>query len=324
MKGGDIPIFRLAIWGHVWDKSTENRDVPFWYDSVVRRAKEGPLIGAHMSIAGGIHHAFEHGERAGCRTMQIFLKNSNQWKAKPLTDEDAALYREARMRTAIHPVVAHSSYLINLASPDPALYERSLNALLEELQRANCLGVPFVIIHPGAHMGAGERAGIGRIADALNRVFGMVEPPVGVLLENTAGQGTTLGHNFQQLALILDRIRESNRMGVCLDTCHLFAAGYDIRTEELYRKTVGEFDRLVGIERIGAFHVNDCKRELGSRIDRHSHIGRGFIGLQGFRCLMNDRRFSHTPKILETPKGKDLKEDRMNLRTLRRLAVPDP
>lgn len=252
--------------------------------------------------------------------MQIFLKNSNQWKAKPLTGEDAALYQEAQVRTAIHPVVAHSSYLINLASPDPTLYEKSFDALREELQRANCLGVPFVIIHPGAHMGAGEQAGISRIAGALNRVLDRVEPPVGILLENTAGQGTTLGHNFQQLALILDRIRESNRVGACLDTCHLFAAGYDIRTEERYRKTMREFDRLVGIERIHVFHVNDCKRELGSRIDRHMHIGRGFIGIQGFRCLINDRRFSHTPKILETPKGKDLKEDRMNLRTLRRLA----
>lgn len=285
----------------------------------MKPASAGPLIGAHMSIAGGIHRAFERGERAGCRTMQIFLKNTNQWRAKPLTDDDAALYREARMRSAIDPVVAHSSYLINLASPDSALYEMSLSALREELQRANCLGVPFVTVHPGAHMGAGEQAGIARIRDALNQLLDGVEPPVGILLENAAGQGTALGHRFEQLALILDGVRESRRAGVCLDTCHLFAAGYDIRTEEGYREVIEEFDRLAGIERICVFHVNDCRRELGSRIDRHAHIGKGFIGLQGFRSLINDRRFSHIPKILETPKRKDLKEDRMNLRTLRRL-----
>ncbi len=285
----------------------------------MRRISQGPLIGAHMSIAGGIHRAFEHGERAGCRTIQIFLKNNTQWKTKPLTDRDAALYHEARVKTAIQPVVAHGSYLINVASPEASLYQRSSGALAQELQRAAFLGVPFLIMHPGAHMGAGEQAGICRIADALNRVLDLVEPPVGILLENTAGQGTALGHRFEQLASILDHIRQSTRVGVCLDTCHLFAAGYDIRTDEGYRQIMSHFDRLIGVGKIRAFHVNDCKRELGSHIDRHTHIGKGTIGLQGFRSLINDCRFSRVPKILETPKGKDLKEDRMNLRTLRRL-----
>jgi deoxyribonuclease-4 len=289
----------------------------------MKRINDGPLVGAHMSIAGGIHRAFDQGERAGCRTIQIFLKNNTQWRTKPLTGEDALLFRLAREKSAIQPVVAHSCYLINAGSPDAALSQKSLSALTQELQRAAFLEIPFLIMHPGAHMGAGEEAGICRVADTLNRVLDLVEPPVGILLENTAGQGTALGHSFEQLASILDRIHQSARVGVCLDTCHLFAAGYDIRTEEGYRQTIRDFDRLIGIEKIRAFHVNDCKRELGSRIDRHTHIGKGFIGIQGFRPLINDRRFSQIPKILETPKGKDLREDRMNLRTLRRLVAQD-
>lgn len=277
------------------------------------------LIGAHMSIAGGIHKAFEHGIRAGCRTLQIFLKNSNQWQGKILTDDDRRMYREAQKESGIAPVVAHISYLINLASPDPALYKKSLEAFIEEMRRANFLGVPCVILHPGSHMGAGPDEGVARVAHALNRALDRVEPPVRILLENTAGQGNGLGHRFEELAAILDEIRDGGRVGICLDTCHAFAAGYDIRTERRYRQTMREFNRLIGVERIGAFHVNDCKRELGSRVDRHTHIGQGTIGLEAFRCLVTDRRFARIPKILETPKGPDLKEDLMNLATLRAL-----
>ena len=280
-----------------------------------------PLLGAHMSIAGGIHNAFSHGERAGCRTLQIFLKNANQWKGRWLTEEDRSLYIEAQKRSSIGPVMAHNSYLINLASPDPFLYERSLEAFMEEMGRANFLGVPHVVLHPGAHMGAGENQGIARVAAAINRAVTQVPPPVVILLENTAGLGTCLGHRFEQAA-ILDRVRHPERIGVCLDTCHLFAAGYDIRSEAGYRKTILEFDRLLGVERIRAFHVNDCKRELGARVDRHAHIGKGFIGLEAFRCLVNDRRFARVPKILETPKGKDLREDLINLAVLRSLQKP--
>jgi deoxyribonuclease-4 len=277
------------------------------------------LAGAHMSIAGGIHNAFAHGERAGCRTLQIFLKNSNQWRARELTEEDRELYRQAERRSRIAPVVAHASYLINLASPVEDLRARSLAALAEELHRANFLGVPWVVLHPGAHMGAGYEAGIERVAAALNLALELVDGPAGVLLENTAGQGSCLGHRFEHLAAIGERIREADRIGVCFDTCHAFAAGYDIRTRAGFLATMREFDRLVGVGRIRAFHVNDCKRELGCRVDRHAHIGKGHIGLEAFRSLVNDRRFARVPKILETPKGKDLAEDRMNLATLRRL-----
>ncbi len=277
-------------------------------------------MGAHMSIAGGIHRAFDRGRDAGCRTIQVFLKNSTQWRARQLVEEDRLLYRAAQVRTGIGPVVAHNSYLINLASPEPRLHSKSLGAFIEEMERARFLGIPHVVLHPGSHMGDGERRAIPRLARALNRALSTVGPPVGVLLENTAGQGTSIGHRIEHLAAILERIRQSDRVGICIDTCHTFAAGYDIRTAEGYEATMCEIDSCIGLERIRAFHLNDCKRDLGSRVDRHTHIGRGRIGLDAFRFLVNDRRFMDIPKILETPKGKSLREDRMNLATLRRLA----
>ena len=273
-----------------------------------------------MSIAGGIYRALERGKDAGCRTIQIFLKNSTQWQGKPLHEEDRVRYLEVRKRMGIHPVVAHNSYLINLASPDPDLYRKSLGAFVEEMKRARFLGIGCVILHPGAHMGDGEDRGLARVAAALDCALDQVEPPVRILLENTAGQGTCLGHRFEHLATILGSLREERRVGICLDTCHTFAAGYDIRASESYRKSMRELDRLVGIERVGVIHVNDSKGKLGCRVDRHAHIGKGFIGLDGFRCLVNDRRFFHVPMILETPKGEDLALDRRNLATLRRLA----
>jgi len=277
------------------------------------------LIGAHMSIAGGIHRAFERGLETGCRTMQIFLKNSNQWRGKALTDEERLKYALAKQESGIEPVLAHSSYLINLASPEPALFRRSLEAFVDELARANNLGVPALILHPGAHRGAGEAAGIAAVAAALDEALDRVPPPVCVLLENTAGQGSCLGHRFEQLAAILDLVRAGDRVGFCLDTCHAFAAGYDLRTAAGYRRMLREFDGRIGIDRIRAFHVNDCRKPLGSRVDRHTHIGRGEIGLEAFRCLINDRRFARVPKILETPKGDDAALDLMNLATLRGL-----
>lgn len=273
------------------------------------------LLGAHVSIAGGVHKAFERGKRLRCNAIQIFLKNSNQWKAKPLTMPDRVLFREAQHDSAIKVVLAHDSYLINLSSPDRELRQKSLNAFVEEMERANFLGVPYLVLHPGAHMGAGISAGISRVAKALRRALDKVNPPIQILLENTAGQGSCLGHRFEHLADILEQI-DSDRAGVCLDTCHLFAAGYDIRTRETYAETVREFDRQIGLRRIIAFHVNDSKKGLGSRVDRHTHIGQGFIGLDAFRFLINDERFSSIPKILETPKGPDIDEDLMNLATL--------
>jgi deoxyribonuclease IV len=277
------------------------------------------LAGAHMSIAGGMHRAFERGLKAGCRTIQVFLKNSNQWKAKPLTEQDRELFRDAQKQSGIRPVMAHDSYLINLASPDKSLWKKSIDAFIEEMERANFLGIPYLIMHPGAHVGAGVEAGIARISDALKRALEIVEPPVAVLLENTAGQGSSIGCSFEHLAAIIEKIPDSNRVGVCLDTCHLFAAGYDIRTEKGYETTMRDFDRLVGVRKIRAFHVNDSKKDLGSHVDRHAHIGEGCIGLEGFRRLINDRRFARIPKILETPKGPDLAEDIMNLTILKKL-----
>jgi deoxyribonuclease IV len=277
------------------------------------------LAGAHMSIAGGVHRAFERGLKAGCRTMQIFLKNSNQWKAKPLTEEDRALFQTAEKQSGIGPVMAHDSYLINLASPDKSLQRKSIEAFIEEMNRANFLGIPYLILHPGSHVGSGIEEGIERIADALKYALDAVAPPVSLVLENTAGQGSSLGHCFEHLAAIMEKIPYQDRVGVCLDTCHLFAAGYDIRTPESYNATMRDFDRLIGVKKIRVFHVNDSKKELGSRVDRHAHIGKGFIGLEAFRSLVNDRRFARIPKIIETPKGPDLKEDIVNLATLHSL-----
>jgi deoxyribonuclease-4 len=279
----------------------------------------GLLAGAHMSIAGGLHKAFDRGLQVHCNTIQIFLKNSNQWKAKALTEEDRRLVREAQRRSGISPVLAHDSYLINLASPDPTLYKKSLDAFVGEMERANLLGVPYLVLHPGAHTGDGAGAGIQRVAKALNLALKQAPPPITLLLENTAGQGSSLGSRFEELAAILDRITEEDRVGFCLDTCHAFAAGYDMRTEDGYDRTMREFDRLIGIEKIRAFHVNDSKKDLGSRVDRHCHIGKGFLGLAAFRLLVNDARFAEIPKILETPKGEGDREDRRNLATIRRL-----
>jgi deoxyribonuclease-4 len=277
------------------------------------------LAGAHMSIAGGIYRAFERGTRANCRTIQVFLKNSNRWEAKPLTDQDQVLFRQAQSTHQIHPILAHDSYLINLASPNDRLYLKSIKAFIEELKRAAFLGIPYLVLHPGAHTGSGVEAGLSRVVNALNQAMNAVAPSVTILLENTAGQGSCLGYRFEHLADILERIDDSERVGICLDTCHLFAAGYDIRTEKDYRSTIRKFDRIVGIDNIRAFHVNDSRKDLGSRVDRHCHIGQGFMGLEAFRCLVNDRRFTKIPKILETPKGPDLEEDRMNLATLESL-----
>jgi len=282
------------------------------------------LAGAHVSIAGGMHMAFERGARLRCRAIQIFLKNSNQWKAKLLTDDDRALFQEAQKKSAIQSVLAHDSYLINLASPEPGLRRKSFGAFVEEMQRANFLGVRYLVLHPGAHRGAGVAAGVSQVAKALTRALELVGPPVKILLENTAGQGSCLGHRFEHLAAILEKIRNPDRAGVCLDTCHLFAAGYEIRTEEGYTETIREFDRLIGVERVLAFHVNDSKKEFGCRVDRHFHIGQGFIGLNAFRFLVNDRRFAAVPKILETPKGPGIEEDLMNLSTLHSLVGIGP
>ena len=283
-----------------------------------------PLLGAHMSIAGGYYRAVEHAQAAGCEVVQLFTKNNNQWRAKPITDEQAELFRAKLEETGVTLPMAHSSYLINLASPDETLWQKSVDALVVEMQRGEQLGLHGVVLHPGAHTTATEEEGLANIIRALDQMHADVgELDCRCLLETTAGQGSNLGWRFEQLAAILNGVRETQRLGVCVDTCHIFAAGYPLETPDEYDQTMQEFHRLVGIDRIAAFHLNDSKRELGSRVDRHEHIGRGELGLEPFRHLMNDRRFAAVPMYLETPKGTQEDEDwdRINLRTLRELRV---
>lgn len=280
------------------------------------------LLGAHMSIAGGVDLAPLRGQQVGCRTIQLFTKSSNQWRARSLPSEEIDRFRANLQATAIAPAVAHGAYLINLASTDPALHQRSMAACLEELERAEALGIPYLVIHPGAHMGAGEEAGLRQVANSLRELLKRTKGcRVQAVLETTAGQGTALGYRFEQIALLLDQIGLPERTGVCLDTCHLFAAGYDIRTLDDYHGVLRVFDQVVGIPFLRVIHVNDCKKELGCRVDRHEHIGKGTIGLEAFRCLVTDPRLRGIPMIIETPKDGDfVTADRRNLETLRGLA----
>jgi deoxyribonuclease-4 len=273
-----------------------------------------------MSIAGGIHKAFDRILSVKGRALQVFTSNQRQWRASPLSPKEAALFRERWKRSGGMPVAAHDSYLINLASGDPVIAEKSVAAFTEELRRAAALGIPFLIAHLGSHLGQGIEAGLDRFVRNVDRAIAHAEiDNTMVLLETTAGQGSGLGSRFEELAYILDNSRHGLQMGVCFDTCHAFAAGYDFRTSEAYEQTFSLFDRLIGIERLKFFHLNDSRKELGSKVDRHEHIGKGCIGLAGFRLLLNDPRFQHHPMVLETPKGKKLKEDRRNLRVLRSL-----
>lgn len=277
------------------------------------------LLGAHVSVAGGLANAFANGLDAGCTALQIFTKNANRWQAKPITDEDATAFRDAWEASDIGPVIAHDAYLINLASPKESLWEKSKNALLDELQRCAQLGINGLVLHPGAHLGTGEEAGLHRIRQAFEEILPQASPEVRLLLENTAGQGTYLGGDFAHLAVLLEGFDE-NRFGVCFDTCHAHTAGYDLSTSEGYNNVMEEFDRLVGVGKIKAFHMNDCLKPCGSKVDRHAHIGQGTIGRDGFACLMQDARFTEIPMVLETPKGDDGTMDRANLQLLRELA----
>lgn len=286
--------------------------------------KQAPLLGAHMSIAGGVDKAVERAVSAGCNVLQIFVKNNNRWNGVPLLPEVVERFQKNWKAAGLRSVVAHAAYLINLASPRRELWERSIAAVQEELERCERLGLDFLIIHPGAHLGEGETAGIERVARALDRIHDKCgEFRVRLALESTAGQGTTLGYRFEHLRDILEQSAYPDLTRVCVDTCHIFAAGYDIRSEEAYRETIGQFDETVGLEKLKVFHFNDSKREMGSRVDRHHHIGKGKIGENGFRWILNDPRFVKIPKILETPKGDDLKEDKRNLKVLRSLVGSD-
>ncbi|MCI0458023.1 MAG: deoxyribonuclease IV [Gemmataceae bacterium] len=277
-----------------------------------------PLFGAHMSIAGGYEKALLAAAAHGCATVQLFTKSSNQWRAKELTDEEIRTFRRTLRQTGLRRPLAHDSYLINLASPDPELYRKSIEAFIVEAQRAEALGLRYLVTHPGSATDGDEQAGLTRIAQALDEVHKRCPGyRVQVLLETTAGQGNSLGHRFEHLARILELVAEPGRLGVCLDTCHVFAAGYALAPEEEYRATMAEFNRLIGLKRLRAFHVNDSLKPQGSRVDRHAHIGRGCLGLEPFRLLVNDPRFRDRPMVLETPKENDM--DAVNLKTLRDL-----
>lgn len=284
-------------------------------------------LGAQMSVAGGLHSAFERGEEAGCDSIMIFTKSNRRWAARPLTDDDIARYREAADQYAhITPVAVHASYLINIASSKPDLWEKSYQALKTEVERAEAIGAPTLTFHPGAYVDADEETGLANIARALNRLLEETEGFNTVIcLETMAGTGTTLGYRFEHLAYLIEATGNHERVGVSFDTCHVFAAGYDIRMPRAYAETMEEFDRVVGLERIHCFHFNDSRHGLGERKDRHAHIGEGEIGLEGFANFVNDPRFASHPAHLETPKtetdeeGNDVEMDPVNLKALRDL-----
>jgi len=273
-----------------------------------------------MSIGGGVHRAIERGRSIDCTAMQIFVKNNMQWFARPLLPGEISAFLDHAQRKELQAAFAHANYLINLAATNPQFHVNSIRALSEELVRADQLELPFLVMHPGAHLGAGEAAGLAKIIGSLDQVFaGLPKIKTRVALETTAGQGSCLGDRFEHLAAIIANVREPERLCVCLDTAHVFAAGYDIGNEAAVRKTFREFDRVIGLDRLAALHLNDSKTARGSRVDRHEHIGKGKIGLDAFRFIMRDRRFRKIPKVLETPKGKDLAEDVANMKTLRSL-----
>jgi len=284
------------------------------------RKSSRPLLGAHESIAGGIGEALIRGKQVGCECVQIFTKSSRQWASKPLSKEEIDTFKRNKIETGITTVIAHDSYLVNLGAPDEAMRKKSVKGFIEELERCEALGVPTLVAHPGSHVGTGEENGIKTIAKSIDEAHAACKGfEVKVALEITAGQGSTLGCNFQQMARIIDAVKENDRLRLCFDTEHAFASGYDIRTPEGYENTFSELDKYIGIKRLVAFHLNDSVKDFNSKVDRHQHIGKGFIGLDAFRRLLNDKRFFGLPMCLETPKGPDLKEDVENLATLRSL-----
>lgn len=281
----------------------------------------GPLLGAHVSVAGGLATAFDRGAEIGCRSLQIFVKNASQWRGKPLEPAAVEAFRAEHRRAGEPPLVAHAAYLINLCATDPRVLERSREALADELERCDRLGVPGLVVHPGAHLGAGEDAGLTAIAVSLDRVHrSLPEARSRVLIELTAGQGTVLGYRLEQLAAIRERARDGERIGFCLDTCHAFAAGYDLRTPAAVEGFLDEVERVIGLDAVACLHLNDSVGGLGSRRDRHANIGAGEIGRAGFRRLLEEPRLARVPMILETPLGEDERGHARDLETLRGLA----
>lgn len=278
------------------------------------------LLGAHTSISGGVSTAIDRANELNFTAIQIFSKNNNRWNAKPFDEKEINSFKEKWAKSKIQFIVVHDSYLINLCAKDKALLKKSRTAFIDELKRCEQLGIKYLNFHPGAHTGQGEEDGLKIIAESINIAHDSTKNyNVKSMLETTAGQGTNLGYTFEQLRKIIDLVEDKNRMRVCIDTAHIFAAGYDIKTKKGYLKTMKEFDDIIGLDLLKCFHMNDSKKELGSKVDRHEHIGKGFIGKEGFANIMNDKRITKIPKILETPKGKDMKEDIDNLKVLRSL-----
>ncbi|MSR54114.1 MAG: deoxyribonuclease IV [Gemmataceae bacterium] len=283
-----------------------------------------PLFGAHMSIAGGACRALEAATLLGMETVQLFTKNNNQWAGKPFSPDEPAEFRRLLRKSKLKFATSHTSYLINLASPDPVLWRKSVEAFVNEMNRAEVLGLTYLVTHPGAHVGAGEETGLANVVRALDEIHERCpDYRLKVLLELTAGQGSCLGHRFEHLAIIINHIREKKRLGVCLDTCHVFAAGYPLSTEAEYQATFNEFDRVIGLKRLKLFHLNDSKKPFGSRVDRHEHLGKGFLGIEPFRMLVNDPHFQKSPMILETAKEDEdgIQMDPVNLAVLRGLTT---
>ncbi|NOY68714.1 MAG: deoxyribonuclease IV [Deltaproteobacteria bacterium] len=289
---------------------------------MTEKQKIKQLLGAHFSIAGGIWKAVYAAASYGCNALQIFTKNASTWKEKTISDKESSTFLKAMRKTGVAYAATHASYLINLAGPDRKKSAKSVTALENELIRCDAIGIADLVLHPGSHMGDGEKAGIARIASNINQVFArMPKIKARILLETTAGQGTSLGHTFPQITAIIDMIEDKDRIGVCLDTCHVFAAGYDMRTEAACEKTMEKFDSIIGLSRLHLIHLNDSKKGCGSHVDRHEHIGEGEIGIEGFRYLMTNPGLSSIPKILETPKKKEDEDgDTVNLAIIRSLA----
>jgi len=279
-------------------------------------------IGAHLSISGGVHFAIDRAIETGCGVLQIFTRNANQWKGKPVSDSDVALFRDKREKSGLHDVISHDSYLINLASPPGDTREKSIVAFGDEMRLCSRLGIDKIVMHPGSHLTDSPEHALARVVEAFDLLFEEISEFEGhILLETTAGQGSNLGRTFEELQEIINGSRYPHRFGVCFDTCHTFAAGYNTVTEEGYAGTMDSFDRIIGIDKLLCFHVNDSKKGLGSRVDRHEHIGQGAMGLAPFRFIMNDLRFKNIPKILETPKGDNGDMDAVNMNTLRNLSA---
>jgi deoxyribonuclease IV len=284
------------------------------------KKKAGSLLGAHMSSAGGAEKAIERGVSIGCTAIQLFVKNNMQWFAKPFTEKEIKAFLDHPQRGELGSIFGHSGYLINLAATSDDFHEKSVRSLREELVRADQIQIPFLVLHPGAHMGAGVEAGLQKVVASIDRIFKDIpKVKTRIALETTAGQGSSLGCEFEHLAYIIENVREPERLCVCVDTAHLFAAGYHIGAEGGAKKVFAKFDKTIGLDRLTAIHLNDSKVPLNSRVDRHEHIGKGKIGIEAFRFVMNNPRFAKIPKVLETPKGKEMLEDMENMKLLRSL-----